>query len=265
MRAHRKTHENELNMECEICGEVLNRYIRYRRHMNNVHGVEKAFVCKQCPEGPDRPRYSSQSGLNQHIERDHLGVKNHQCPHCPKKFWCKGVLEKHQRVHDGKKPYQCPHCGQRFTQRQSQRDHIRVVHLKEKRFECSFCGKRFATKTAQQSHEVSQHNNSALARFQCKVCLKWFYEANHYHRHVENRHRPKDPKKEMVKRGECYWPGCGKVYDSDKRAESVKYHLVSVHRDRTYARYECKKCDKLFYDRTSYRKHMANIHGERVN
>merc|ERR1719334_472860 len=171
MRAHRKTHENELNMECEICGEVLNRYIRYRRHMNNVHGVEKAFVCKQCPEGPDRPRYASHSGLNQHIERDHLGIKNHQCPHCPKRFWCKNVLKNHLRVHDGKKPFECPHCHNKFTQKTNLREHIKRVHLGMRRFQCSHCSKRFATGSAMKSHEVNVHNDARWARFQCTVCL----------------------------------------------------------------------------------------------
>ena len=177
-------------------------------------------------------------------------------------FYEEKTWENHQRVHDGKRPYPCPHCELRFTQRQSLRDHIRVVHLKEKRFSCSFCGKRFGTKTAQQSHEVSKHNNAALARFQCKTCLKRFYSANDYDRHITHRHRPMDPKKQMIKRGECFYPGCGRKYTAGNRSESLKYHLVAVHGDREYAKYECAECDRLFYDRTSYRKHRKGTHGE---
>ena len=111
LKSHLKSHENELRLECEICGEISNRYIRYKRHMKEVHGIKQPFVCKQCPEGPDQPRYASQSGLNQHIERDHLMIRRFQCPDCPKKFYEKSVWEGHQRVHDGKKPFLCEHCG----------------------------------------------------------------------------------------------------------------------------------------------------------
>ena len=74
-----------------------------------------------------------------------------------------------------------------------------------------------------------------------------------------NKHRPKDPKKEMIKRGECYYPGCGKVYSSGN-AESVRYHLVTVHQDREYAKFECTECGKLFYEARNYRVHMKNHH-----
>ena len=78
-----------------------------------------------------------------------------------------------------------------------------------------------------------------------------------------NKHRPKDPKKEMIKRGECYYPGCGKVYSSGN-AESVRYHLVTVHQDREYAKFECAECGTLFYDMRGYRNHMNSVHGEDV-
>ena len=113
------------------------------------------------------------------------------------------------------------------------------------------------------SHVVSKHDDARYARFQCKVCLKRFYEVTSYEGHIEKAHRPKDPKKEMVKRGECYWPGCGKVYASGK-ADSVRNHLVSVHQDREYARFECTDCGTLFYDMRGYRVHMRNVHGEEV-
>ena len=112
------------------------------------------------------------------------------------------------------------------------------------------------------SHVVAKHDDARYARFQCKVCLKRFYSGNDYRRHQE-RHRPVDPKKEMVKRGECYWPGCGKVYESGN-AESVRYHLVTVHQEREYAKFECADCGTLFYDMRGYRKHMKGVHGEEV-
>ena len=109
------------------------------------------------------------------------------------------------------------------------------------------------------SHVVSKHDDARFARFQCKICLKRFYSGNTFREHMANKHRPKDPKKECIKRGECYYPGCGKVYSSGK-AESVRYHLVTVHQDREYAKFECTECGKLFYEARNYRVHMKNHH-----
>ena len=92
VKGHLKSHENELCIECDLCGQVFHRYIHYRRHMNNVHGVTKPFVCTECPEGTDRPRYASQAGLNKHIERDHLMIRNFKCPHCPKVRFMKRIF-----------------------------------------------------------------------------------------------------------------------------------------------------------------------------
>merc|ERR1712087_815852 len=111
-------------------------------------------------------------------------------------------------------------------------------------------------------HLVSQHDDVTYARFQCRVCLKRFYGAHPFQKHIKSRHRATDPKKDMIRRGECFYPDCGKTYTGVNRAECLKYHLVAAHRDRDHARYECEECDRLFYDRTSWRKHMRSKHGQ---
>merc|ERR1712154_717496 len=98
------------------------------------------------------------------------------------------------------------------------------------------------------------------AHFECDICHKRFYNKSTYVAHKEKAHPPLDPIKEMIKRGECFYPGCGKKYTSKKRVESLRYHLVHTHHDRNYANYECKKCDLLFYDKTKYRKHKQAKH-----
>ena len=72
-----------------------------------------------------------------------------------------------------------------------------------------------------------------------------------------------DPKKEMVKRGECYWPGCGKVYESGN-AESVRYHLVTVHQNREYAKFECADCGKLFTTKGKLDNHIKVLHSDHM-
>merc|ERR1712154_13174 len=114
----------------------------------------------------------------------------------------------------------------------------------------------FAAKTTMKSHMVSLHDDSKYARFKCSICSKQWYEKGNYLKHKATAHKEKDPIKEMIKRGECIYPDCDKVYSGKHPAESVKYHLVAFHNDRKYAKYECEKCKKLFYDKTSHNKHM---------
>ena len=102
------------------------------------------------------------------------------------------------------------------------------------------------------------HDDAKYTRFQCDKCDKRFYEKGTWMKHKENAHRPIDPIKKMIKRGECIYPDCNKKYDSKNCVESVKYHLVAVHKDRNYAKYECKRCSKLFYDKTRYTKHKKS-------
>ena len=185
-----------------------------------------------------------------------------KCKHCIKAFFTKRMLENHQRVHDGLKPFKCIHCKLRFTVKSSWRCHIKNVHLKIKKWACSYCGKRFAEKTGLRSHAAAVHGDDVSARFQCKICLKKWYEKGTYFKHVRSAHKPKDPIKEMIKNGICIYSDCDKKYTSKSRAECVKYHLVAAHKDRNYAKYECKKCDKLFYDKTSHREHKEKKHGK---
>merc|ERR1712154_668093 len=131
---------------------------------------------------------------------------------------------------------------------------------KERKYECKYCGKRFAVKTGMFSHAAAIHGDAISARFECDICHKRWYEKGGYLNHMKNGHKLKDPIKEMIKRGECIYSDCDKKYTSKNPVESVKYHLVAFHKDRRYANYECKKCNKLFYDKTSYTKHMNNRH-----
>merc|ERR1712129_369192 len=106
---------------------------------------------------------------------------------------------------------------------------------------------------------VSIHDNSKFARFECRLCSKRIFSEYGYRKHIKN-HPSMDPHRAMILRGECFYPGCGKTYSGNNPAQCVKYHLVTVHRDRNYAKYECKECDKLFHERGSWRRHMKGTH-----
>jgi len=64
----------------------------------------------------------------------------------------------------------------------------------------------------------------------------------------------------MMERGECYHSGCSVVFDAGDLMEKVKSHVVKVHRDLTYAKYECTECKMLWHDVREYRFHMEKKH-----
>jgi len=104
---------------------------------------------------------------------------------------------------------------------------------------------------------VALHGDDQYARFQCEKCKKKFYERGSYLSHKQNAHRPIDPIVAKIKNGECPYDNCDKRYYSKNPAESVKYHLVHTHKDRRFAKYECKECGKLFYEKTRYKEHKV--------
>ena len=162
----------------------------------------------------------------------------------------------------------CEHCGKGFANKCSLKKHIDSIHRKIKRFECTYCGKRFTSDAAMKGHAATQHDAEEFARFQCNVCQKRFFGKSDYEKHARG-HLSKcasagSRRKEMMRRGRCYHSGCGVVFDSGDLVEKVKNHLVTVHRDLVYAKYECTECKSLWYDVGEYRFHMGKKHDFKV-
>ena len=55
----------------------------------------------------------------------HLGIKNHECEFCGKKFTQKAPLVTHRRIHTGEKPYSCSLCGKLFAAYSGMTQHAR--------------------------------------------------------------------------------------------------------------------------------------------
>lgn len=55
----------------------------------------------------------------------HLGIKNHECEICGKKFTQKAPLVTHRRIHTGEKPYSCYLCGKLFAAQSGMAQHTR--------------------------------------------------------------------------------------------------------------------------------------------
>ena len=70
-----------------------------------------------CSYGACTQQYRTKFSLKRHY-LDHLGIKQHQCPHCGKRFSLPQYLTEHMYTHTGEKPFACtyPGCNKRFRQ-----------------------------------------------------------------------------------------------------------------------------------------------------
>ena len=71
----------------------------------------------RCDYGSCTKLYRTKFSLERHY-LSHLGIKQHQCPHCHKRFALPQYLAEHIFTHTGEKPFICPFpgCTKRFRQ-----------------------------------------------------------------------------------------------------------------------------------------------------
>ena len=71
----------------------------------------------QCDYGNCTKKYRTRFSLKRHY-LSHLGIKQHQCPHCEKRFRLVQYLNEHIYTHTGERPFVCnyPGCNKRFRQ-----------------------------------------------------------------------------------------------------------------------------------------------------
>ena len=70
-----------------------------------------------CDYGTCTCKYRTKYSLKRHY-LSHMGVKQHQCPYCTKRFALTQYLQEHIYIHTGEKPFVCKHpgCGKKFRQ-----------------------------------------------------------------------------------------------------------------------------------------------------
>ncbi len=80
----------------------------------NTEHCQKDF---RCDFGNCDKCYRTKFSLKRHY-LSHLGVKQHQCPYCEKRFALAQYLSEHVNIHTGEKPFVCsyPSCGRCFRQ-----------------------------------------------------------------------------------------------------------------------------------------------------
>lgn len=120
--------------ECYVCHRNYKRYEHIKHHMK-THGDERNYVCHMCGDA-----FFLSNELRKHIMYRHQTERPFKCTHpqCKKSFKNMHALNVHNRTHSGAKPFVCKHisysgvaCSEAFAALSSLRIHERK-HTGEK-------------------------------------------------------------------------------------------------------------------------------------
>ena len=152
--------------KCEDCGQTLDDYKKYIKHLRVVHKkTNKQYSCQHCSKAfvqkenldkhmsrrhSDNPEYAcekcfkifkSNSALKYHLTKHENII--FKCPMCPKSLQSERGLMYHMNVHNGVADHLCNECGRSFVTRQKLIDHTRSRHTLERPYVCETCGAGF--------------------------------------------------------------------------------------------------------------------------
>ncbi|XP_070582121.1 zinc finger protein 626-like [Ptychodera flava] len=191
---------------CEVCHNCFKSFYNLKGHIKKSHRTTP-FSCEECNKV-----FKTSSALNIHNKLQHLGIWNHQCDTCGKKFFgkygyelhlvthtnvrnfqcevcgkayrSKANLRGHTLSHSGKKPHLCNVCGKGFGRRQHLMEHM-VVHTKKNDFLCDYCGKSFSNKT---NLYVHRRQHTGVHPHVCTICWQGFHRQRGLAKHMEKIH-----------------------------------------------------------------------------
>ena len=156
-RIHKDKHEG-VRYKCGICPKDFGSLKAKEIHVKPAHMGQHRAAC---------PQLGCNFSHNDHgVTRVHLYVE-HGIGEEPKYRHpdCKGrdifsnfrVYERHKRTYHLPKDHQCPHCVRKFKDSQKLEYHIKTTHRKKETPQCDQCGKFFASSKSLAAHKESQH------------------------------------------------------------------------------------------------------------
>ncbi|GMT10477.1 hypothetical protein PFISCL1PPCAC_1774, partial [Pristionchus fissidentatus] len=217
LRNHKKKHlPARGEFHCEICDMHFPKYTGLERHQKQRHGVvtdsalamqPKDFGCPLCEE-----RYSYQSHLDTHLERDHADVDtgNFECTECGRSFKTHRAAVSHKKTHqttpfdarNGEIDYRfpCDLCARRFEKWEGLVFHQRQVHQivsdECKRLEkeidygvqCPVCEQYYKGNHALSCHIQKEHPDFEGRLFVCVDCDAGFKHYARLRQHRTHKH-----------------------------------------------------------------------------
>ncbi|XP_013162667.1 PREDICTED: gastrula zinc finger protein XlCGF26.1-like [Papilio xuthus] len=162
LKRHEYIHETSEPSADKFC-DTCKTYFRSRRllklhlknHSKHLKDADKRFTCFECGV-----KYSEKARLKDHVDWEHLKLRNYVCKLCSKEFETKRCMTRHiMYVHDKiKRPKNkiCDLCGTGFSNLRLLESHIRT-HTGERPFKCEICDKTFGFKASLYTHNRLIH------------------------------------------------------------------------------------------------------------
>lgn len=283
---------------CKICNEIFHRKEKFEKHMKLFHGIatsvpepdiptenfKKDFQIDDpvlnCSEktftGLEYDKYNKSDvtllenlGSDQFLpENELLNLKNQShfnCDICGKQFAKLRYLIDHIKWHTS--DYYCKLCQKVFCRKESLKHHScqqqptlkcdkcdkifrQNKHLKEHlmyhegKFKCHKCGANY-----QHKQRLKNHDCKLEKKYLCITCGKEFTNENYLKKHWARHERWKNEPNGAVKKYIC--SECPMRF-------STKFALVRHGQNHKDPEYRCEICDKLFYRKDNYSKHLES-------
>ena len=214
------------------------------------------------------------SNISMHTRRIHSTTREHTCTKCNKAFLSLSELKKHtNKVRDCRvnnrlenwfninKPLhlelnpsevECLECKRKFSNNDSLKRHMNVMHKKIESYQCKICEEKFVSREISKKHLKRVHDDGLKLTRTCRVCQMEFQIAREFFEHIathENDHICKL---------------CGENFSDQFKLED---HQV-IHRkiDDKYKNIICDHCPLRFTIKGHLRIHMLqHIAGKSYN
>lgn len=226
---------------CNYCNYTTNKRFLLARHMKS-HSEDRPHKCSVCERG-----FKTLASLQNHVNT-HTGTKPHHCKHCESSFTTSGELVRHIRYrHTHEKPHKCPECEYASVELSKLKRHIRC-HTGERPYQCPHC-----TYASPDTFKLKRHLriHTGEKPYECDVCHARFTQSNSLKAH-KMIHQVGD---KPVFHCELCPTTCGRKTD-------LRIHVQKLHTPLEKP-LKCRRCNKTYPDRYSYKMHTKTHEGEK--
>ncbi|XP_060064955.1 uncharacterized protein LOC132545298 [Ylistrum balloti] len=197
-------------------------------------------MCKQCHSVFASENLFLAHKCHSKTEPSRGGGVKYNCSQCPKSFSNLNYLKQHLQIHEG--GYICQLCGRKLKTKEEKEEHEKMCMAlsmiqNEGKTKCTSCDLQFTD-----ARLYREHYHSHTHPHQCSKCQKRFVKIGSLHSHVC-----------MVEEEKSFLFSCT-VCNKDFRTSRLLLRHKEIHQEH---KYQCQHCDKKFYRRDYYLKHVC--------